>query len=333
MKAVRISVSVVLGLVLLGVAGIGFGAGWPVILGPDTRTVTDRRFEATPARLARGEYLVEGVAACMKCHSSLDLDRFGAPPKEGMHGAGALHRGPGVIAAPNLTPDRETGLGAWSDDEIARAIREGVSRDGRALFPMMPYHKYRVMSDEDIASMVVYLRSLEPVRNALPETEIIFPVKYLIRTYPKAVRKPLGDPPADEAERGKYLVALAACEDCHTTFDAQRNPIPGLEFAGGNTMEENEGVSVIPNITPDATGIGNYTPETFREVLRTGREGSRELHPLMPYHFYQRLTDEDLDAMFAYLRTVKPVKHWVNVKADPVLCALCGMKHGMGEMN
>ena len=93
---------------------------------------------------------------------------------------------PGHVVGPNLTPDVETGAGTWCDDQLARAIREGIGHDGRALFPMMPYEDFRHMSDEDLASVVVYLRSLAPAVHAeLSKTEIIFPVKYLIRSVPE----------------------------------------------------------------------------------------------------------------------------------------------------
>ena len=242
-------------------------------------------------------------------------------------------RGPGVLVAPNLTADRDTGIGAWTDDELSRAIREGVSRDGRTLFPMMPYHKYRAMSDEDVASVIVYLRSLEPIHNPLPKTEIIFPVQQLINTHPKSITEATTVSFGSEVERGEYLTTLAACEDCHTTFDAQRSPIPGLEFAGGNTMEENEGTATVVNITPHGSGIGAYTAERFREVLRTGKDGAQQLHPLMPYNNYKHLTDADLDAIFTYLKTVKPIEHWVANTGQPYLCAVCGYEHPMGERN
>ena len=105
----------------------------------------------------------------------------------------------------NLTPDLETGAGNWTDDQLARAIREGVGHDGRALFPLMPYSRFRSMSDEDLASVIVYLRSLPPVHHELPPTEIIFPVKYLIRNAPQPLEGPVASPdPSDRLAWGKY---------------------------------------------------------------------------------------------------------------------------------
>jgi len=90
-----------------------------------------------------------------------------------------MHGFPGTVVAPNITPDRETGIGNFTDDQLSRAIREGISHDGQTLFPMMPYVRFRQMSDEDLASVVVYIRTLAPIRNALPRTDIHFPVKYI----------------------------------------------------------------------------------------------------------------------------------------------------------
>lgn len=123
---------------------------------------------------------------------------------------------PGKVYAPNITPDAETGAGNWSDDQLARAIREGISHDGRALFPFMPYPDFRVLSDEDLASIIVYLRSLPPVRKQRPTTDLIFPVKCLIRSVPQPLDAAVPEPDVSTPEkRGKYLVTIAGCADCH----------------------------------------------------------------------------------------------------------------------
>ena len=124
---------------------------------------------------------------------------------------------PGTVVAPNITPEPTTGAGSWSDDQLARAIREGIGHDGRTLFPLMPYEHFRNMSDEDVASVVVYLRSLPPVQNLLPKTEIAFPVNFLIRSVPQPVTEPVpASNSTDPVKRGEYLVQMAGCSDCHT---------------------------------------------------------------------------------------------------------------------
>src|SRR5271169_2511730 len=206
-------------LILLPVA-ITFTVGWRPFLGPRTRPLTARQFERTPQRLARGRYLFTSSTGCTGCHSVHDWNTHGGPIMPGAEGVGQVMwftNLPGRIVAPNITPDPETGAGNWTDDQLARAIREGIGHDGRALFPMMPYTHFREMSDEDLASVIVYLRSLPPVRHELPKTEIIFPVKYLIRNVPEPVTSPVSDGiiASDPAKYGAHLVNLAGCGDCH----------------------------------------------------------------------------------------------------------------------
>src|SRR3989441_1430759 len=158
-------------LLILASVAITFTIGWRPIIGPRMRTLTDRRFETTNARLERGRYLVDSVMGCLGCHSPTDIRKPGAPPAASMLGAGARWADAGLpwVVVPNITPDKETGAGNWTDDMLARAIREGVGHDGRLLDPTrMPYEFYRAMSDEDLASIIVYLRSIPAIRNPLP---------------------------------------------------------------------------------------------------------------------------------------------------------------------
>src|SRR5262249_7039090 len=154
------------------------------------------------------------------CHSQRDFDRVGGPIVETGRGAGnnfseLIPSLPGTIVAANLTNDPETGLGNWSDGEKIRAIRDGVDKEGRVLFPMMPYANFRKMTDEDVESVVAYMNSLPPVKHALPQTQVAFPVNLMI----KGVPKPAGAVPAQSmtgrAARGEYLVTMAGCGDCH----------------------------------------------------------------------------------------------------------------------
>src|SRR5215831_7298204 len=248
-------------LILLG--GTVLAAGTGAVFGPHARALTNRRFQRTPKRQACGKYLVEAVAGCMDCHSPHDWTRHDAPILPGREGSGqemsAVLQGlPGRIVAPNLTPDLETGAGNWSDDALARAIREGIGHDGRALFPMMPYAHFRQLPDEDIASIVVYVRSLAPVRNGLPRTEVVFPVKYLIRSVPEPLTAPVPEPDLrDPVKRGAFLVNAAACVDCHTP-EKNGQPLPGMDFAGGRILDGAWGRVASANITPDPSGIPYY---------------------------------------------------------------------------
>jgi len=323
--------------VAMVVAGISLTIGWRPFLGPRARPLTGRTFEWSPARAARGKYLAVTVATCIDCHSPHDWTKPDMPMIPGMEGAGqdfALLKGlPGHLIAPNLTPDRETGAGNWSDDALARAIREGVSHDGRALFPLMPYIDFRHLSDEDLASIVVYLRSLLPVKNPLAASQIDFPDKYLIRSVPQPLEEPV-DPPdtSTPAKRGEYLVEVAACEACHTP-QARSHAMPGMDFAGGVILEGPWGRMASANITPDASGIVYYDEALFIQAMRTGWVRARRLNQIMPWKAFAAMTDEDLNAVFAYLKTLKPVRHRVDNTAAPTPCKLCKASHGLGAEN
>jgi mono/diheme cytochrome c family protein len=324
-------------LVVLLAIGVTFTIGWRPFFGPKTRPLTARTFERTPQRLERGRYIATALSGCSFCHSPHDWNAPGFPSVPGREGAGEVEPYadlPGRVVAPNLTPDAETGAGRWTDDQLARAIREGVGHDGRALFPLMPYLHYRKMSDEDLASVIVYIRSLSPVRNELPRTEIIFPVKYLIRSVPEPLTTAVPDLPSGSStlDRGAYLVNMGGCSDCHTPQE-KGQVLPGMAFAGGFPFPGPWKYVVSANITPDASGISYYDEALFLEVMHTGSVKARQLSPIMPVNVYKNLTDDDLKAMFAYLRTLKPVRHRVDNSEPPTLCKLCRKKHGAGDRN
>src|SRR5262249_13735084 len=225
-------------LVLVLAAAITFTVGWHPFIGPRTRPLTARKFPSTPERRSRGEYLVRNVSDCIGCHAEHDWSAHDAPLLPNTLGAGQdmnmLKGLPGKVYAPNITPDAETGAGSWSDDQLARAIREGIGHDGRALFPLMPYMDLRHMSDEDLASVIVYLRSLPPVHKQQPPRELIFRVKSLTRNVPEPLDAPVPEADVSTPEkRGKYLVTIAGCRDCHTPQDGHGQPLPGMSFAGG----------------------------------------------------------------------------------------------------
>jgi hypothetical protein len=331
-KRTLISLLVVITLL---VAGLTFTIGWRPIIGAKKRTLTDRKFEATPQRLARGKYLVDGVMACFGCHTDQDWSKPGAPPVAGKEGSGHVWAAQDLpwLIAPNITPDKETGIGSWSDDALARAIREGIGQDGRVLFPTMPYPSYRRMSDEDLASVIVYVRSVPAVRNQLPTTKIPFSLNFFLQNVPEPLTVAVPAPDqSTPAARGAYLVKMAACADCHTPQE-KGQPMPGLEFAGGFLLKEPGGDVFADNITPAASGIGYYNDTSFVQVMRTGKVGARPLHASMPWYFYGRMSDDDLKSIFAFLQTLKPVKHQIDNTEPPTFCKLCKQKHGFGHTN
>jgi len=255
-----------------------------------------------------------------------------------MEGAGqemsAIVQGlPGRIVAPNLTPDPDTGAGTWSDDALARAIREGIGHDGRALFPMMPYRHFRSLPDEDMASIVVYLRSLLPVRNLLARTTVAFPVNYLIRSAPQPLTRSV--PQADVSspvQRGEFLVNAAGCADCHTP-QRMGQPVPGMDFSGGRVLEGPWGRVASANLTPDPSGIPYYDEDMFVQALRTGYVGARRLSQIMPWATFRHMTDGDLRAIYAYVKTLPPVKHCVDNTEPRSYCPIDKSWHGFGDRN
>ena len=307
-----------------------FGAlvGWLAVRSPAMRPALTEPVERTPERLARGKHLAENITGCMECHSEHRDDLFMWPAKPETYGQGGFPFDerlgiPGVVCAQNITPDPETGLGNWTDGEIIRAIREGVAKDGRALFPMMPYQSLRAMSDEDVKAIVVYLRSLKPIRKETPPVRLDFPVNLLIKFDPQPLDGPVAAPnPADHLAYGKYLVTLAGCADCHTNH-LKGKPVKGMEFAGGWELRLPWGRLVPPNITPDPeTGIGNLTRDEFIGRFKSFAslvELPKALpgrNTIMNWRGYGQMAEDELGAMYDYLRTVKAIKNKVNPFPD-----------------
>lgn len=326
-------------LVVLAFLGLVTAIGWQVVLGPKARAVTSRKFEATPARLERGKYLAEGPAHCFHCHSEHDLSDPEYPIIAAKKGAGWALPIPelGTIAAKNITSDPETGLGNWSDDEIVRALQEGVDKDGKALFPVMPYTDFAKMTDEDIASIVVYLRTIPAVKNAVPERKLVFPLNFIVNTIPAPLTTHASAPANTPVARGEYLVrAVAGCAGCHTPTDDQGKPLPGMEFGGGGLFHD-PGQNMQPvfsmNITQDPSGIAHYDESLFIQTLHTGQIPGRMLNHIMPFEFFRNITDDDLRDIWAYIKTVPPVKHRISNTDPPTKCIICNQTHGLGELN
>jgi len=331
----------ILTLLVLLVLGAITAVGWQVILGPDARPLTNRTFAPSEVRLLRGRYLVENVAACFHCHSEHDLNDPARPVKAGMKGAGWVMPVPelGKIVAPNITPDPETGIGTWTDDEIARAIQEGVNKHGQALFPMMPYMNFRNLDDEDLASIVVYLRSIPAVSHKMERSQLVFPLNILVKTMPVplASHEPQPAPLRATSEaRGEYLVrTVAGCQDCHSPFDAKGQLLPGYEFGGGGLFHDPADMKEVfsMNLTQDPSGIAHYDEALFLQTMFSGRVVSRQLNAIMPVENYRQMGDRDLRDIFAYLKSRPPVSHRVSNTDPPTQCAICGQTHGLGELN
>ncbi len=317
---------IVLIIVLVVVGVPAAGLAFLYIRKPAQAPPPDIKVAMTPERIERGRVIFENISDCDGCHSQRDFTKVGGPVVPSGRGRGnvlsSLMTGlPGTVVAPNLTPDPETGLGNWTDGEKIRAIREGVDRDGRALFPMMPYPHYRNMSDEDVESLVAYIDSLPPVRNPLPKTKLMFPVFLFIKSVPQPVGHVAPPDTGDRIKRGEYLVSLGGCNDCHTPLE-RGQPIDGMSLAGGQTFATTLGTVVSANITPDIdTGIGKWSQEFFVKKFYDYKGYAAgdapplpgpEAFTLMPWLSFSHLTEDQLTAIYSYLKTVKPVRHPVE---------------------
>ncbi len=326
-RIVRLVLYAAFGLAVL----VGIAVAALALRRPAQRPASAERIERTPARLARGTYLVEHVCNCLTCHSDLQADRFGVPRKPGTAGQGGLPFGkdfavPGVVCAQNITADPVNGLGNWSDGEVLRAIREGVDRDGNALFPMMPYEEYRNFSDEDAKSVVVYLRTLPAVAHAVPVKKLDFPVNLLIKGVPKPLEGPVTAPaPKDGLAYGRYLAVVGGCIGCHTPHDDHGKPIKGREFTGGWEMKGPWGRNVTPNLTPHKDGyLGQATKAEFIGRFKSFASITAENAPIapkgrntvMPWLSLSGLTEDDLGMLYDFLKTLPPVENKVNPFPD-----------------
>jgi len=318
------------GLVLVVVALIAGCISWLALRKPASRPASAEKIEATPERLARGEYVVEHVSDCMGCHSD-HLMTYGIPVKPGTEGQGGYvfdkNLGfPGVVAAQNITNDPTTGLGAWTDGEIIRAIREGIDRKGDALFPMMPYQHFRNMSDEDVKSVVVYLRTVKPVNHAVPAKHIDFPVNLFVKFAPQPVEGPVSTPdPKDSVAYGKYLTTIGGCYECHTPHDDKGGLVADKPFAGGWEMKGPWGRNFTANLTPaPGTYMSHATKAEFIGRFKSFASFDASNAPatpagrntVMPWLPFSKMTDEDLGAIYDYLKTVKAIENKVNTFPD-----------------
>ncbi|MGE5393816.1 MAG: cytochrome C [Candidatus Saccharibacteria bacterium] len=290
---------------------------------PNVGTAPKMKVEITTERVARGQYLANHVTVCIDCHSQRDWTRFSGPPKEGTFGMGGdlfdqKFGFPGTYYAKNITP---AGLKDYTDGELFRAITTGVDRKGRALFPVMPAHYYGQMDIEDVESIIAYIRTLRSIENQVPQSKSDFPMNFLINTIPHKASFTKRPDKTDVVNYGRYLTNAASCVECHTKFE-KGSIIAGREFGGGREFPFPDGSVVISaNITPDAeTGIGGWNEDVFVNKFRArvdsvamnAKVNPGEFNSIMPWTMYGNMNEEDLKAIFAYLKTVKPIKNQVE---------------------
>jgi len=275
-----------------------------------------------PAVLARGEYIVYGPAHCVECHSGswAALEKLARGEHVPLSGGLRLQLGPlGAVYTKNLTPDTETGIGRYSDAQIARMMRWAVRPDGRATVnPMMPFGD---MADDDLVAVISFLRAQPPVRNAVPENEWTTMGK-VVKSFVDITKprrsvnpRPTAPPQAVTKERGEYLARYVAdCVGCHTLRDPNTFVATGADFSGGFEMEPAllPGADPTiwfrtPNITPKPGSALMKFPDRETFVARFQNGGRHYAGSPMPWEAFARMTTEDIGALYEYLHSLPPL--------------------------
>lgn len=324
-QKIKTSIKYLILVLIIGIVGLLSYVSFAL---PDAGEPEIIKVELSPERIERGRYLANSVNICMDCHSLRDWNKFAGPIIKGTFGRGGEEFNqkmgfPGKFYAKNITP---FALKSWTDGEILRAISSGVNKDGKALFPLMPHPNYGKLDREDLYSIIAYIRTLEPIENIVPESEPDFPMNFIVNTIPKKAQFTKIPDPNNQVAYGAYILNAAACNNCHTKKD-KGEPVPGMELAGGFEFPLPTGIVRSANITPDKeSGIGTWTEEAFLSRFKFYADSSYkpadikkgDFNSIMPWMMYSTMKNEDLKAIYAYLRTTKPIKNTV-VKFSPEL--------------
>jgi mono/diheme cytochrome c family protein len=307
------------------------------------RPITDEPIAANPERLARGSYLVNQVLACGACHTSRAHGNPMVEPErtDAFLGGGNLYtqKGFGTLWVPNISADADTGIGRWKDDELLRALRDGVLPDESFMTPIMPFAAYQHLCDEDARAVVTYLRTVPGYHQAKPreDNRLGFMPKLMFKVVGVQMHNPVSGVAApnraDKIDYGHYLVRVAACSECHSL--TQKGPRPEsdpLYLAGSDAPFEEPTLGKVyaRNLTGDPeTGLGRYDAPAIKAAIRNGTrlDGKRMAPPMsvMVPH-YSGMSDEDLDAVAAYIKALPPAKNRVpeRVLVEPLRGALGG---------
>jgi mono/diheme cytochrome c family protein len=250
----------------------------------------------------RGDYLVNTIMTCGNCHTPK------GPPATiaGKDFSGGLSwdEPPFKVTASNITQDKETGIGSWSDADIKKLMRTGVRPNGVQIAMVMPTDFYEIVTERDMDAIVAYLRTIKPVSNKVPDP--IYKMPQVHHAFPGAEKPYTEAMMSDPLKRGFYLATIGHCMECHTPMGPR-----GREFAdklgtGGFEFPGPWGVSVSRNITTSKTkGIGEWTDAEIKNAITQGvRKDGSKLKPPMGFAYYDHMTDGDLNAVIGYLRTV-----------------------------
>jgi mono/diheme cytochrome c family protein len=265
---------------------------------------------AAQSPVERGSYLVNSVGACGNCHTPRQQ---GVPDlSKRLSGGFQTFDEPWfTVKGANITPDKETGVGNWSDDDLRKALLEGVRPNGVQLAPVMPYGFYKIMAPADIDAIIAYLRSVPAIRNEVPAPQY--------KAQQVAARPPGADKPMSETDlkdpvkRGFYLSSIAHCMACHSrTSEANPPDFKSAYGKGGREFRGPFGTSVAANISahPKA-GLGGWSDAELRRALTEGvsRDGRKLKPPMIDYvAYYKTWSPEDMDALIAWIRTIPPIE-------------------------
>lgn len=257
--------------------------------------------EAGPT-LERGEYLVRGPAGCGNCHTPLGPE--GPVMDQELSGRLVIELPEFTAVAPNITPASR--IAEWTDAELARAIREGIRPDGTVIGPPMPFSVYRGLSDDDLGSVVMFLRTLEPVANETPPSTYRIP---LPPAYGPPVESVTAPPRGVSVEYGAYLAGpVAHCIECHTPLGPRGYKYDTDLGRGGFEFPGPWGVSVAANLTSHKDGLADYSDEQIATMITRGvHANGTPMLPPMPYGYLAGFTEDDLKAVILYLRSLPPL--------------------------
>jgi mono/diheme cytochrome c family protein len=257
---------------------------------------------AQSALVKRGDYLVNGLLTCGNCHTP--KGPTGDIMEKAFSGGLTFDEPPFKVTAPNITQDKETGIGAWSDADIKKLMRTGLRPNGVPVAVIMPTGFYEIMTDNDLDAVVAYLRTLKPIKNKVPDP--IYKMQVPRQIFPGGEKPYTEAMMGDKLKKGFYLVTIAHCMECHTPLGPRGRDFVNTLGTGGFKLEGPWGVTVSRNITQSKTkGIGDWSDAEIKRAITQGiRKDGSHLKPPMAFHSYATMTADDLDAVVAYLRTV-----------------------------
>jgi mono/diheme cytochrome c family protein len=250
----------------------------------------------------RGDYLVNGVLTCGNCHTP--KGPTGDIMDKAFSGGLSWDEPPFKVTAPNITPDKDTGIGNYTDAQLKNVMRKGIKPNGTPVAMVMPSGFYEIMTDRDLDAVIAYLHTLKPISNKVADP--VYKMQQHHPIPPGADKKFTDADLSDKVHKGFYLATVAHCMECHTPMGPRGREFDTKLGAGGFDFPGPWGVSTSRNITQSKTkGIGAWSDAEIKRAITTGvsKDGSK-LKPPMGYHYYATVTADDLDAIVAYLHTV-----------------------------